>query len=789
MIQLLGIRTYEEYGRMKPYVTLEKNKWRAPSVTELLLNYKTYLNSIPNEERFNIMFSLANVEDGSSRTFISQEIYPFDIDGIDVTRIEEYLDAVLPVLKLSRDNCTVVATGHGIHIYAQGKLFEDIDYFKSARPIYKLVCDACNRAIADKWLTGGMDTDMWSPARMGRLPDTLNRKDYKGLPDVNVTVLYNNIKPLDYELENLVQLEKVQVNDQVSPKALARLPKIDTEGVLEGCDYLKYCKENQESINEPQWYAMLSILGRLDNGSELCHAYSSEHPKYRPEDTEIKMQQALHTSGPRTCENIGTLWEGCKGCANFGKVRSPILLKGERFIATEVTGFRKIVIDKNGVPSPKDVNYDDLMMFYNREHPHITISETGEVYTFKDTHWRLTSRLDLQAFAEEHINPKPKSNERDEFVKKIQSNNIKPKEFLDCSGLMNLKNGVFDLTSLVLLPHSPEFGFRNIIPYEYDSTAKCPRFDQFLEEITMGDLGCAELLLEFAGYSMSNTPPEYGEKALILFGEGANGKSVFIDILRKLAGEGSSASITMADLSSETQRYQLVGKLFNVSEETPRKSIMESSMFKNIITGGVMTVKQLYHQPYSVKNECKLIFACNDLPIATDTSHGLFRRLLIVPFNAVFTGAKADKNLRMNMYAELSGVLNRVIEGYIRLRKNNWHFTLPEAVAKEAEDFEASTSPIISWFSDMLEIDKHGFQQSGDMLSAIYKAYRADVENTYGIRAVIEFGDFRKELRRYLRAAKGLNDWGSRLEYRTGFIKGVNVKGLRPSEVDSGTDF
>ena len=788
MIQILGIRTYEQYGRIKPFVTLEANKWRAPSVQEFLTNYKDFINKVPLAERYNLMFTLSNVEEGSGRTFVSQEIYPFDIDGIDTSRIEEYLDAVLPVLKVGRNSCAVVATGHGIHIYIMGNLFENVDYFAQARPLYKLVCEACNKAIAEKWLTGSMDTDMWSPARMGRVPDTINRKDYKGKPDVDVKILYNNLVPLEYRLEDLVTLENVNINDQVSPKALARLPKPDTKGVLEGCDFLKYCKENQATIVEPQWYAMLSILGRLEEGTTLCHEYSSGHRSYTPEDTELKMQQAMHTSGPRTCDNISSLWDGCKGCVHFGKVRSPILIKGEKFIATESTGFRKVVIDKNGNATPKDVSYDDLMAFYNREHPHITISETGEVYTFKDTHWVVTTRLDLQAFAEQNISPKPKSNERDEFVKKMQSNNLRSKDFLDCNGLMNLKNGVFDLSTKVLMPHSPEFGFRNIIPYEYNPEATCKRFDKFMDEITQGDTSCIDLLMEFAGYSMSNTPPEYGEKAMILYGEGANGKSVYIDILRKLAGEGSTASITMADLSSETQRYQLVGKLFNVSEETPRKSIMESSMFKNLITGGVMTVKQLYHQPYSIKNDCKFIFACNDLPVATDTSQGLFRRILIVPFNAVFSGAKANKNLRAEIFSELSGVLNRVIEGYTRLKENNWHFTAPQAVLNESKDFESATSPLNSWFGEYLEIDRLSYLGGGDHLSNIYKAYRADIENIFGSRACVDFLEFRKEVRRYLRT-QGKNDWSVRLEYKTLYLKGVTVKGVRPSEGPSGTDF
>lgn len=787
MIQILGIRTYAEYGRVKPFVTLEKNKWRAPDVPTLLLNYREYLSSIPEQERFNLMFTLSHCDEGSGRTFQSQNIYPFDIDGIDVTRCEEYLDAVLPVLKITREQCTVVLTGHGLHIYIQGKEFEDVNYFKTARPLYKVLCDSCNKAMAEKWLIGSMDTDMWSPGRMGRVPDTINRKDYKDLPDVMVSLLYNNIKPTKFSLEEIVKLEAINQEEQISTKAMTRMPPPDKASVLEGCAFLQYCKENQAKVLEPQWYAMLSILGRLED-ADLPHEYSKEHPAYRPEDTELKLQQAILTSGPRTCENINALWDGCSNCPNYGKVRSPILIKNDKYIATETTGFRKIVINKDGLATPKDISYDDLMAFYNREHPHITIAETGEIYTFKETHWVLTSRLELQSFAEANVNPKPKGAEREEFVKKMQANNLKPLSFLDCSGLMNLKNGVFDLETKELMPHSPEYGFRTLIPYDYRPEATCPRFDKFMEEITVSDRDIENLILEYIGYCLSSTPPEYGEKAMILLGEGANGKSVLIDVVRKLAGEGSTAAITMADLGSETQRYQLVGKLINVSEETPSKSIMESAMFKNVITGGTMVVKQLYHQPYSVKNECKLLFACNDMPAATDTSHGLFRRLLIVPFNAKFSGQKADKNLRSVLFGELSGILNRVIEGYLRLKENNWHFTIAQAVVEEAKDFEEATSPLNRWFSDSLQVDKYGIADGGTTLVELYKAYRFDTENTLGMRAVVSIDVFRKQIKRFITTTSN-HSWSSRFIYRTGTIRNVYLLNTIPSGGSNGADF
>lgn len=784
MIQVLGIRTYQKYGRIEPFVTLEKNNWIFESIEHLFANYVEFIASVPEEERYNLMFTISHVEKGTTRTFESQDIYPFDIDGIDTQRAEEYLDAVLPVLGVTRKECIAVMTGNGIHIYIQGKEFTNVDFFKEKRQHYKLLTDKCNKALADNWLIGTLDTDMWSPARMGRLPDVINRKDYKGKPDVMTRLLCNNIKPTGFDLDKKIELVAVPTNEQINPNALTRLPKVDTKGVIDGCSFLQYCRDNQDKVVEPQWYAMLSIVSRLDGGREMCHAFSMRHPHYNEANTELKIEQSLLSSGPRTCENISAMWSGCTSCEHNGKVKSPILIKGEDYLETEATGFRFIAVTKEGLSVPKGINYDDLLKYYNRLHPHITIAETGEVYTYIDTHWRVTTRLDLQAFCEDNVLPKPKGAEREEFVKKVLANNLKPKEFLDCTGFMNLKNGIFDLSTKVLIPHSPEFGFRTLIPYDYDEAATCPTFDKFLASVTCGDADLQRVLMEYAGYCMSNTPPEYGEKALILLGEGANGKSVFIDVMRTLAGDGSTSSITMADLGNETHRYQLVGKMFNVAEETPRKSMMESSSFKNLITGGTMTVKQLYHQPYSCKCTCKFIFAGNDLPSTPDLSHGLFRRLIIAPFNASFTGAKANKNIRNEIISELSGVLNRVIEGYDRLKAQRWHFSTAEAIEDEIEEFASSISPTEEWFSDNMRVEAS--MTGGHRMVDIYKAYRADIENSYGSKAVLDPITFRAQVRRYVRKHTA-DPWNVRMNRGTGKLRGVIVTGLA-SESDDETD-
>ncbi len=230
---------------------------------------------------------------------------------------------------------------------------------------------------------------------------------------------------------------------------------------------------------------------------------------------------------------------------------------------------------------------------------------------------------------------------------------------------------MLDTETLELLPHSPERGFRSGLAYSYDVMATCPTFDKFMHDVTCGDAGLQAVLLEFAGYALSSDSC-WAQKALVLEGVGSNGKSTLMNILRALAGKDNYASLTLSDLRGEGNRQMLDGKLFNMAEETPSKSLMESSIFKNLVTGGETQVRQLYKKPYVMRNRAKLIFACNDLPGSNDTSLGYFRRFLIVPFRATFSDALGNKDsfIEEKLIKELPGIFNRVIRHYAALVKN-----------------------------------------------------------------------------------------------------------------------
>jgi hypothetical protein len=89
---------------------------------------------------------------------------------------------------------------------------------------------------------------------------------------------------------------------------------------------MRHCKEDAETLPEPEWHAMLSILGRCEDGEELAHEWSEPYPGYSEAETDKKLTHALEDAGPVTCQRVWDLTGGeyCKGCELWEVITSPI---------------------------------------------------------------------------------------------------------------------------------------------------------------------------------------------------------------------------------------------------------------------------------------------------------------------------------------------------------------------------------------------------------------------------------------------------------------------------------
>lgn len=702
MIQIRKIREFIPRGKT------EYQKYDAPfqpdinaeTHEKLFENFDELLSKIPEEEKYNCFFTVSHTHpDQDKRKQTYQTAIFYDIDGIDPRCENEYQEAIEEAFGVSAEDILIIFSGHGLHLLIQTSehILQNKKDYEKLRPAYRLTCMRLNAILKERGLDGKVDDAVFTAERLVRLPGTQNRK--KDKPPVKVRVLSEGFKKLSFNLTKVAMGESFDLSEDDSVKDdQLQTSFIDTETIEKECGFLKFARENQDAVSEPQWYAAISIVSHFPDGKKKCHAYSEKSQKYSKTETELKIEQSIRSSGPRTCENISSLYEGCQTCPHFGSIKSPISIKGENFIATEKTGF--YLRGKNGLTPI----FEDLRRFFEKKHFYRTHKTSEQVYIFDGTHYREFERSEIRQFADIHFKPTPKDHVAREFIGWItRSHLVDDSWFRDTHKLINFKNGVLDTETGKLLEHSPDYGFLYCLPFDFNPEAKSPNFDMFLQQVTLGEENLKQLILEFMGYALCDRD-YWIQKALVFIGQGSNGKTTLLKIIEMLAGYGNYSTLSMNDFQNENHRSQLEGKILNICDELPISTLKNTEMFKKLM-GGTVTIRRLYQNPRVITNSAKFFFSCNELPDIHDHSEGLFRRLVLIPFRAHFSQEKgnADPGVLKKISGELSGIFNRVLAAYQRLASRG-HLIDSEASAQELKVFRENLHWISTWFYEFFDV-------------------------------------------------------------------------------------
>ena len=285
------------------------------------------------------------------------------------------------------------------------------------------------------------------------------------------------------------------------------------------------------------------------------------------------------------------------------------------------------------------------------------------------------------------------------------------------SDLINLSNGMLDIHTRELHPHDKNYYSRTQVPIEYRPDAEAPRFKKFLSEIFKDDPQKALTIQEFAGYIL--LPKIFLHHCLFLLGGGGNGKSVLINIIAKLVGRENISALELHQFSDKFLLGILRNKLLNISTEVQTKSVVDDSIFKQVISGDLVQADVKFKDPMTFRPVAKHIFSMNDVPVITDRTYALKRRLSVVRFNQVFEGETADNFLEDKLSEELSGVLNWALEGLSRVLKNNAIFC-SDQMKKDKKEFFKSLNPVLTFVEEVCKIAE-GVSVGRDEL---YRAYR-----------------------------------------------------------------
>lgn len=264
-----------------------------------------------------------------------------------------------------------------------------------------------------------------------------------------------------------------------------------------------------------------------------------------------------------------------------------------------------------------------------------------------------------------------------EFRKKLLSQfhavaNMPPPKKESESSLINLKNGTLEIGSdgTRLRPFERDDFLTYQLPFSFDPDARAPKFQRYLRTV-LPSQELRDILAEYIGYIFIPNNILKLEKTILLYGTGANGKSVFFDVINALLGRENVSTYSLQNLTDKPGYYRAMisNKLVNYASEINRK--LDPTLFKQLVSGEPVEARLPYGQPFIMENYAKLIFNTNELPIDVEHTNAYFRRFLIIPFEVVIPESMQDKNLANKIIGKvLPGVLNWVVNGMKHLTQN-----------------------------------------------------------------------------------------------------------------------
>lgn len=292
-----------------------------------------------------------------------------------------------------------------------------------------------------------------------------------------------------------------------------------------------------------------------------------------------------------------------------------------------------------------------------------------------------------------------------------------------CDHLICVKNGIVDLRAGELMDFDPNYLLTKQIPHNYNPSATCPQWEQFLREIFYNPKypGETDEIVRFVqkalGYSLSGNLDE--QCVFFLYGpQGANGKSTFMRTISKVLGKevtGIKANENFNIRDSDGWKKLLANKTDKRIVMFPETGNyhLDLTLLKSVSGDEEIETRQLYHNVATVRNQMHLWFAGNYLPNINEAGKAAWRRIKILEMLNSFAN-NPDHQLKHKLLAEAEGILTWIIEG-ARLYYEEG-LVPPAAITNSTKEYQSESSTTAIFLNDRYEININATKYDKDYL-------------------------------------------------------------------------
>ncbi len=288
--------------------------------------------------------------------------------------------------------------------------------------------------------------------------------------------------------------------------------------------------------------------------------------------------------------------------------------------------------------------------------------------------------------------------------------------------LLNASNGTVDLTTGLLRPHIRADLLTHDVEILFNPAAVAPVWLQFLESTFAGDAELIAFVQRAVGYSLTGDIRE--QVLLICHGVGSNGKSVFLNILRKLLGNlawQAAPDLLMQDKQRRhpTEQADLFGKRLVVCQETGEGRRFNETLVKQLTGGDGITARRMHEDFWQFNPTHKLWLSTNHRPEIRGTDHAIWRRIRLIPFDVKFTDdgpARKDPEMEAKLTAELPGILAWAVAGCLAWQRDG--LKSPAAVVDATAKYQAEMDVLAAWMTDCCIVGKRYEAKAADLYAS-----------------------------------------------------------------------
>lgn len=299
-----------------------------------------------------------------------------------------------------------------------------------------------------------------------------------------------------------------------------------------------------------------------------------------------------------------------------------------------------------------------------------------------------------------------------------------------------LQNGIMNLNTFELEGYSRDKFTTLYIDTEYKEVSEeeylNSDFYKYLTSTFGGDAELIDQALEVLGMCLNPNPKQF-QKAIVLEGEGSNGKSVFIEICQALIGSNFS-TVSFKDIDGHKYaNANMLGCTVNIDADASGDRLEDTSNFKKITAGDYITIEPKGKGLITTVLDILLILAVNKMPTSKDRSKGFERRWNIIPFESTFVNEEYEVDEKKRRYLkdkeltyriitnELHIVFYKAIQALARLKRTRYTMTTSKAVNEATERYSKQNNTVKAFVLDGKEGKNYYEKISASVLYAIYQ--------------------------------------------------------------------